>query len=69
MTKRQVVTNMFDAIALVTISDLEQPPKYEDIRTPAVLTVETETRAQTTQPDCQNAEGGAASTSASATNK
>merc|ERR1719293_632662 len=49
--------------------DLEQPPKYEDIGTPAVLTVETETRAQTTQPDCQNAEGGAASTSASAANK
>ena len=68
MTKRQVVTNMFDAIALA-ISDVEQPPKYEDIRTPAVLTVETETQAQTTQPDCQNAEGGAASTSASAANK
>jgi len=49
--------------------DLEQPPKYEDIGTPAVLTVETETQAQTTQPDCQNAEGGAASTSASAANK
>ena len=58
---------MFDAIALA-ISDVEQPPKYEDIGTPAVLTVETETRAQT-QPDCQNAEGGAASTSASAANK
>jgi len=40
--------------------DLDQPPKYEDIGTPAVLTVETETQAQTTQPDCQNAASAAA---------